>query len=281
MICGMRVIDAHVHFIDLNRPEGVVWPSSDNPCCRNFMPADLGAEAGNTELDGCVLIETSSRPSDNEWMLQLCEQEPLILGVVANLNPESEHFSDRLQRLIPRKGFAGLRLRPIEQFDLQSSCLRENLQQLGVHGKTIELGATSFDRLHQFAQLACAIPNTICILDHFGHPSIDGFEPDPTWLDALKAFAANDNAVCKVSGLMSFAMEQPAPRELEYYQSVLGALYEAFGQERLMYGSNWPPARSAGSYLASFNLLKKFFEAMNDSAVEKFFSANACQIYRL
>jgi predicted TIM-barrel fold metal-dependent hydrolase len=281
MITNMRIIDAHVHFIDLARDEGVVWPSTDSTCYSTFLPADLVAEAEAGMLAGCILVETSARPSDNEWMLQLCEQEPLILGVVANLNPESEHFSDRLQRLLQRTGFVGLRIRPIDQFDLQSARLAENLQQLGIHQKTVELGATSIERLHQFTHLAKGMPDTLCILDHLGHPAISGANPNPQWLAAIKAFARNDNAICKVSGMLGFALDQPASLILEYYRPHLDALFDQFGQERLVFGSNWPTARAAGSYQAALILLEQFFESKNDEAVESFFSGNAQQVYRL
>jgi predicted TIM-barrel fold metal-dependent hydrolase len=277
----MKIIDAHVHFVDLERPEGVVWPSMDSPHYGNFMPCDLLAEAGDIELAGCVLVETSSRPSDNEWMLQLYEQEPLVLGVVANLDPILKHFNDRLQRLAPRPGFKGLRLRPIEHYDLRSEALVYALSQLGSYKKTIELGATTTERLKQYASLARSAPTTTCILDHMGHPRIDGGKPDAAWLEAMEEFAANENACCKVSGLMSLAQGHTQSHELDFYRPTLDLLLHAFGQDRLLFGSNWPPARTAGSYRQAVNLLEEFYSLQGATVRDKFFSANARRIYQL
>lgn len=280
MIHAMKIIDAHVHFVDLTRPEGVAWPATDSPLYRDFLPADLLEQCGKS-LQGCVLVETSSRPSDNEWMLQLAEQEPLVLGVVANLNPESAHFRDRLSRLLLRNKFMGLRIRPIEQFDLNSRSLAENLEYLGLHGKTIELGATTTDRLNQYARLAASIPGTRCILDHLGHPDIDGAEPGRAWLAAMAAFAAQGNTYCKVSGLMGFARHRPGSADLSFYKPVLECLYALFGPDRLVYGSNWPPAIEAGSYQQGLDLLLGFFADKGQPIVEKFLSSNAHNLYCL
>jgi L-fuconolactonase len=276
----MNIIDSHVHFVDLGRSEGLVWPSVDSSNYQNFLAADLLAESDNL-LTGCVLVETSPRPSDNEWMLQIAEQEPLVLGVVASLDPESQYFADRFSKLLGRDGLLGLRIRPIEQFDLRSTRLAENLELLGVHGKTIELGATSLDRLHQYADLAGAIPGTRCILDHLGHPRIDGKAADANWLDAIREFAARENTFCKVSGVMGLAEECPAPRALMYYLPILQELFNSFGPDRLMFGSNWPPARKASGYLDAFTMLQRFFTLQGDAAIQKFFATNAQNIYRL
>jgi L-fuconolactonase len=277
----MKIIDAHVHFVDLERPEGVVWPSMDSPHYGNFMPCDLLAEAGGIELAGCVLVETSSRPGDNEWMLQLYEQETLVLGVVANLDPCSEHFTDRLQRLVLRPGFKGLRLRPIDKYDLRSEHLCDALSQLGNYKKTIELGATTTERLRQYARLARSVPTTTCILDHMGHPRINGGKPPAGWLAAIKEFAANENACCKVSGLMSHAQGHERSQELDLYRPTLAALMNEFGQDRLLFGSNWPPARSAGTYPQALGLLAEFFGLQGVLVRDKFFAENARRVYQL
>lgn len=276
----MRIIDAHVHFVDLSRPEGVTWPVADGPLFRNFLPSDLQAEAADS-LHGCILVETSPRPSDNEWMLQLAEQEPMVLAVVANLDPGAEHFQDRLSRLLQREYFAGLRLRPIEQFNLGSSGLTQNLEYLGAQSKTIELGATTTDLLYQYTQLAKSIPGTRCILDHLGHPRLDGTALDREWMLAMQAFAAMENTSCKVSGLMGLARHRPATARLDFYQPVLEFLYATFGPERLLFGSNWPPASTAGNYLSAVQLLHEFFAAKGELEADQFFFRNACSLYRL
>ena len=277
----MKIIDAHVHFVDLERPEGVVWPPSDSPYFSNFMPTDLVAEVADIELAGCVLVETSSRHSDNEWMLQFYVEEPLVLGEVANLDPVSKHFTDRLQRLAPRLGFKGLRLRPIEQYDLRSESLVDALSQLGDYKKTIELGATTTERLRQYARLAQTVPGATCILDHMGHPRINGGKPPAGWLAAIKEFAANENAYCKVSGLMSHAQGHERSQELDCYRPTLAALMDEFGQDRLLFGSNWPPARSAGTYPQVLGLLAKFFGLQGVLVRDKFFAENARRVYQL
>ncbi|MDZ4728878.1 MAG: amidohydrolase family protein [Xanthomonadales bacterium] len=277
----MDILDAHVHFLDPARPEGLLWPPADSALFQEFMPIDLQTEAGDLTLAGCVLIETSHRANDNDWMLQLFDQSPLVLGVVANLDPESDEFSERLLKLLQHPGFCGLRIRPIEIYDLQSHQLRLNLQQLAGHSKTIELGATTTDRLHGYASLAKAIPGLRCILDHMGHPCMQTTRPRAEWLAAIQAFADQENTYCKLSGLMSFPSQCPAPSQLEFYLPWLEALFEFFGPDRLVYGSNWPAAKQAGSYYTQFSLLRSFFAAKGTLNAERFFAANARRVYRL
>lgn len=281
MIVDMDIIDAHVHFLDTARPEGLLWPPADSALFQEFMPGDLQTEAGDLTLAGCVLIETSNRANDNDWMLQLFDQSPLVLGVVANLDPESDEFSERLLKLLQHPGFCGLRIRPIDSYDLESQQLRRNLQQLAEHGKTIELGAITVDRLHDYANLAMAIPGLRCILDHMGHPAMHAARPEAEWLAAIQAFSDQENTYCKLSGLMSFPIQCPAPSQLEFYLPWLEALFDFFGPDRLVYGSNWPPAKLAGSYYTQFSLLRSFFAAKGKTAAAGFFSGNARRLYRL
>jgi L-fuconolactonase len=256
----MKVVDSHVHFVDPERPEGLVWPAEDSPLNRQFLPVDRQRAASGYELYGCIAIETSRRPADDQWLLELAMTDPFISGVVLNLQPDKPGFESRLESASKYDAFVGIRLRPIEEYDLASPSLHRSFFLIEKVNKTIEFGAATCDAKHQFANIAKTFPGIRWILDHCGHPRFDG-PPDEDWLADMEKIAALPNVVTKVTGIEV---------GLECCRPTLQALKQMFGAERLIYGSNWPV-----SHLDAIPLLQEFFADDADA----FFSRNARKVY--
>src|SRR4051812_5017721 len=93
-----RVIDAHVHFYDSQRPEGIPHPPRSDPLYGQMLPARLRHAAGTTKLDAVIAIECSPWLEDNQWLLNLTKSDPFVLGVVGNLDLTSAGFRAQLDR---------------------------------------------------------------------------------------------------------------------------------------------------------------------------------------
>ncbi|MEM7611609.1 MAG: amidohydrolase family protein [Pseudomonadota bacterium] len=224
------ILDSHVHFCDLARPEGVVWPEANSSLFRTMLPSDWLAAMQPRNAYGCIAVETSRRPEDDEWLLALAQREPLVRGVVLNLQPDNPGFSERLGPICQAEAFVGIRLRPIVHYDLAADTLRDSLALLHELQKTIEFGARDSTHKRQFAELASAYPNTTWILDHCGHPTAPA-RNDTDWKRAMADIAARSNTVVKISGLAG---------EIDTWRATFDYLLELFGPTRLLYGSNWP-----------------------------------------
>lgn len=258
----MQVFDSHVHFIDPERPEGVVWPAESGPLRRELLPIDRQQAANGYELSACIAIETSRRPADDQWLLDLTLNEPIVIAAVLNLQPDKAGFESRLEAASKYKGFVGIRLRPIEEYDLSSDLLHRSFALLQKMQKTVEFGATNGATKRRFAELATKYPEMHWILDHCGHPHFDGW-PEEAWLRDMRQIAALPNVATKVT---------VAEGDPESFRPTLQALKDMFGVERLLYGSNWPVSK-----VDTVQFLMDFFGA--DAGA--FFSDNARRVYDL
>ncbi len=226
----MKIFDSHVHFVDPNRPEGILWPRADSSIYRRHLPDDLLKASKPATLTGCVAVETSRRPTDDDWLVRLARGSSLIEAVVLNLQPDTRGFESRLEQALTVEKFVGIRLRPIETYNLQSPELLQSFGLLQQEGKTIEFGAKTLVLKESFARLAAQFDETTWILDHCGHPPA-GETLSPQWCDGIVEIAAVPNTVCKISSEYC---------EAKSWSPVLQFLIQHFGPKRLLYGSNWP-----------------------------------------
>lgn len=264
---AMRILDSHVHFFDPARPGGVDWPAADSPLYRRTLPEDLISAAQPLRVAACIAVETSRRAADDEWLLALAANEPLIAGCVLNLQPDLAGFEARLNTALQFDKFVGVRLRPIESYDLSSAELLRSFSLLQQNGRTIEFGATSPLLKTQFADLAQRFPETTLVLDHCGHPDRSA-SLDNDWLSAMEVIAANTNVAAKVTGLGGMP---------EHDRLILEHLVDLFGVDRLLFGSNWPVCPASESYGNAVRALAEYF----DTGADAFFYANCRRVYGL
>jgi len=258
----MSLLDSHVHVVDLSRPEGVAWPAADSPLYRSASVGDLAALYSGDGLSGCIVVETSRRDVDDNWLVALASTDSRVRGVVLNLRPDEPGFAGRLDRALLSDRFVGIRLRPIADYDLSSPRLISSLARVADAGKTVEFGAPTVEQKRQFAALAERLPELRLILDHGGHPPAQD-DAIKEWQDGIRQIAASDNAVCKVTC-----------GDRRVFESLLSA----FGANRLLYGSNWPVSGfSAVTMAQRLEELRDF--AGHDAPA--FFSANAECVYGL
>ncbi|MBK1880127.1 amidohydrolase family protein [Pelagicoccus mobilis] len=275
----MQIIDAHVHFFNLEKQPDLPWPPSDSPIRKTTLPSHLQRCSSPKQLAAAIAIEASPRVSDTSELLKLAETESFVLGIVGNLRPDLPDFEDRLHAFARHPKFLGIRLRPISKFDLTDKQLLENLEQLSRYKLTLEFGLPSLDLFSKAEKLADLLPNTTILLDHYGHPNIDGSSPDQKWQQSMRSLAQRPNVYCKVTSLQSRSKTNPPPASLDHYRPLLDFLWETWGKERLIYGSNWPPASTSSSYPEILDLFQSYL-TNSPQAAERFFSENAIKAYR-
>ena len=130
--------------------------------------------------------------------------------------------------------------------------------------------------------LAERLPDLRIVINHCGGIPIDGQAPNPEKLDLMRKAAAHPQVYCKVSGMMDLrSTVKPAPTDLEFYVPVLDALWDLFGEDRLVYGSDWPVSdRSGRDYAQIQRLVTEYFSARGEAAMEKYFWRNAKDAYK-
>ena len=268
------IIDTHTHFYDPSRPQGVPWPEKDDEILyRRALPEDYKALAVPEGVTGTIMVECSPWVEDNQWILDLAAADPFIVGLVGHLEPDDPNFAAQLQRFAANPVFRGIRTR-LNASEDHGLAAAEMLVE-----KDLELDTG----LHEGVPvLAERFPGLRIVVNHCGGIPIDGNSPDPTRLDLMRRAAVHPQVYCKVSGMMDLrSTVKPAPTDLEFYAPVLDALWDLFGEDRLIYGSDWPVSdRSGRDYAQIQRLVTEYFSARGEVAMEKYFWRNAKAAYK-
>ena len=277
------IIDTHTHFYDPTRPQGVPWPpKNDAVLSRPVLPEEWRRLAQPLGVTGTVVVEASPWLEDNQWILDLAAHHPSLFGFVGNIKPGRAEFAAELKRFAVNPLFRGIRVGVWEKSALDDSAVRSDLGLLADLDRALDV-LTGPERLEQVAALAAALPSLRIIVDHCANVRIYGTEPPSIWLAGLGACARHQNIFMKVSGLVegSGRKDGTAPAELDFYRPTLDAIWEAFGADRVIFGSNWPVSARFASYETVFRIVNEYFTAKGAAAREKYFSKNARRAYKV
>ena len=237
-----RVVDAHTHFYDPSRPGGITWPSrTDNQLFRPLLPPDYRTCAVPRPVAGVIAIETSDRLEDTRWLLALAATDPFVLSVVGNLPVGTPEFARQLDLLGPLGRLCGVRLPRVRLGHALSGKGLHDLRLLASLGLTLDVyGGPAL--LPDLIRLASLVTGLSIVIDHAAYVPNDEQLSAAEWAKGLRAAAAAPNVFCKVSAFVESTglRDRSAPSELQFYRPVLDVLWNAFGPERLIYGSNWP-----------------------------------------
>lgn len=262
-------IDSHVHFYDPRRPGGVPWPpKTDRLLFRPVLPAELKRLAQPQGVAGAVVIEASPWVEDNHWLLDLAAGEPFIVAVIGRLDPAAPDFPALLRRFAANPLFRGVRL---SHAALSSPRTPAALEQLAALGLSLDLlGGASM--LPDAERIAREFPQLPVILDHMPFD-----EPLPP--EMRRRIRARRNLCCKISHLPrrrgSEILLDPA-----FYRQLLDPVLEAFGETRVVFGSNWPVSDRVAPYATAFEILVPYFRSLGRRAMSRFFHENAERFYR-
>jgi predicted TIM-barrel fold metal-dependent hydrolase len=278
---AIPVIDTHIHLYDTNRSEGVPWPPiTDKVLYRPVLSEDFDAICEANEITATVIVEASDRVEDNQWALDLVKHNPgRYLGLVGNLPIGTEAFAGLLNRFAKDKRFVGLRMRqrPGGEHFFTDAVWRD-LQMLAEKRLTLDVLMSNFD-LADVSLIAERVPTLKILINHLTGLTITGDPVDAEWSAAVKKAAAHANVHCKVSGIFQRSGQSPAPKELSYYAPIFKVIFDAFGEDRIIYGSNWPVTDRGGKYEEQLSIINEFFKPMGRTTLEKLYWKNASKFY--
>jgi L-fuconolactonase len=281
---ALPIIDAHLHLWDPKRLR-YPWLDAIPSLNRPFLLEDYRAATGTLPIEAMVLIQCEASPDASEaeaaWVAALARAEPRIKGLVAWAPLEKgsavEPYLERLKKHSVLRG-----IRRIIQFEPDLAfCLRldfiEGVRML----KDFDL---SFDicidcrQLKNVIRLAEEAPEVSMVLDHIGKPAI-GRGPLEPWAGELRELARLPHVFCKISGVATEAdLERWTSDELKRYIEVA---IDAFGFDRILFGSDWPVATQAIRYQHWVDLLNELLLGVDEKAREAFWRGNAARFYRL
>ncbi|MEM0968637.1 MAG: amidohydrolase family protein [Verrucomicrobiota bacterium] len=277
-------IDTHIHFYDTTRNIEMRWPpQSDTVLYQPHLPAEYSSTAKAAGVTGVVIVEASDHLEDNDWILDLVKNDPFYLGLVGNIDLHRPDFREQVLRLKKDPRFVGIRPRSPQGIDYTEEAVLGHLRFLAEQNLTMDFltNGGGIPGIQRIAQVAQEIPNLTIVVNHCLGYDFHGEPPSPDWISAVASLAKHDKVYVKISGLYQRSVPQPAPQTIDHYQSALDVLWNHFGQDRLIYGSNWPVTKRTGTYLSFLTLVDQFFREKGQDAREAYYWANAAAAYRL
>jgi len=277
----LDVIDCHTHFYDPQRPQGVPWPSKGSSLYRTVLPKHLRALPQALPVTGTVIVEASSWLEDNQWLLDLAADDPFVVGIVGHLKPGTPAFSGHLKRFAKNRLYRGIRVgQAVVSAALKSDDLSD-LNLLSKHDLQLDVNGGP-DMPAIVAQLARRLPELRIVVNHIGNVRITRQAPPRQWAQGIQAAARHKNVYCKVSALVEGAARggAKAPTDVAFYRPYLDVLWNAFGDDRLIYGSDWPVSERAADYKTQQQIVLDYVSQRGRDATRRFFATNALAAYK-
>jgi L-fuconolactonase len=273
-------IDSHQHFWRYD-PQRHGWITEEMSVLkRDFLPADLIPELQANQMHGSVAVQVDRSEQETMFLLDFASRFPQIKGVVGWVDLCSPRLPERLEYFSQFEKLCGFRHIVQSEGD-DRYMLRE--QFLAGIASLQPFGFT-FDILIYSRQLPAAIelvekyPQQKFVIDHVAKPEIRSRKISP-WAEQMRTIAANPNVYCKLSGLVTEADWQKW--RTGDFMPYLDVALEAFGPDRLMFGSDWPVCLLAGTYEKVKELVVRYISELPAEQQAKILGQNAIEFYGL
>ncbi|WP_338594377.1 amidohydrolase family protein [Paenibacillus sp. Y5S-9] len=273
-------LDAHQHFWEYNVAE-YGWIGEEMKTIRqSFLPEDLEPLLVQSGLDGCIAVQARQSLTETEWLLQLADRHECIKGVVGWVDLCSDEVRNQLELFASNPYLKGVRHVIQDEPDLDY-VLREDFQRGIALLKEYDLAydlLVSKEQLPYAVELVKTFPEQRFVLDHLAKPDIKSGIISP-WKEALESMAAQPNAYCKLSGMVTEAdWANWTPKDFTAY---LNIAIEAFGAERLMFGSDWPVSNVSATYSEVYDLIMSHINALPISDQQMIFGGTCAAFYQI
>ncbi len=283
----LPIVDTHQHLWDLKRFNLPWLANAPEAINRTFLVDDFQAATKGLPIVQTVYMEVDVHPAQQvqeaEFALELCtSDDSLVEGAVIGCTPHEKGFAGYLKRFEGEKRIKGMRCvlhgeRP------RGLCLQpafvDAMKRLGEARLNFDLCLRPGELLDG-VQLATQAPDTTFVLDHCGNIGAHSEAAlRAVWCEGIKAAAAQPNIVCKVSGLID--KTTGLDRDIEPIAANIDFCLDAFGEDRVLFGGDWPVCLVGGSYRRWVEVLKSIVESRSASFRRKLFHDNAVKVYRL
>ncbi|HEX8356098.1 MAG TPA: amidohydrolase family protein [Segetibacter sp.] len=276
----MLKIDSHQHFWKFD-PVRDSWITEDMAVIQNdFMPANLQPLLLENGFQGCVTVQSDQSAAHNLFLIKQAQENSFIKGVVGWVDLQAHDIEDQLLQLARFEKMKGFR------HVLQGEAERDFMLRKQFMNGISKLKNCNFtydilifpDQLRFIPAFVSAFPEQKFVIDHIAKPAIkDGKIED--WKKDIEAVAAYENVWCKISGMVTEADWKGW--KTSHFTPYLDAVTEAFGMERIMFGSDWPVCLVAASYKKMLFVVEDHFSAFSTPEQEAFFGGNATEFYNL
>lgn len=276
----MNIIDSHQHFWKYD-PAHLPWITDSLYLLkRDFLPADLRPIYNKNSINGCVAVQAIQTIQETYFLLDLADRYDFIKGVVGWIDLRATSLQDELQALASFKKLKGFRHILQDEPDSRFICdpeFQRGLEVIFSQGYRYDILVFPH-QLHGVLETVNRFPEAYFVIDHLAKPDIKhkSFEE---WKAIIQDFKNFSNVFCKLSGMVTEHDWRDWKKE-DFY-AYLDVMMDTFGEDRLMFGSDWPVCLLAANYQQVKEILESYLEKLPKETQTKIWSENAIQFYNL
>ena len=277
------ILDCHIHLFDQTRPQGAPY-SGGGAGTEPALPARYRKLASPLGIVGAIEIEASPWIEDNLWVLEVEENDRMMVGAIGNLQPDKPEFREYLDRYRKNRLFLGIRYGNLWGYDLAAQVANplfiEGLKLMEQAGLALDTANPRPDLIEAVIRVTDKVPGLRIIVDHL--PSMMGR------LDAnarvaveanLRELAKRPAVYIKISELMRMVDGKPST-DPAGYKPLLDRLFDIFGEDKLIFGSDWPNGPAVDHLPVIVQIVRDYFYAKGRPAAEKYFWKNSLAAYK-
>ncbi|MGD1030913.1 MAG: amidohydrolase family protein [Opitutaceae bacterium] len=279
------IIDTHIHLFDGSRPQGAPYKGGRGYAGGVALPSMYAKFARPLGIVGALEIDASPWVEDNLWVLETIQPESIMVGTVGNLQPEKPEFGDYLERYAKNLLFRGIRYGNNWGYDIVAQAdnpvFINGLKLLAQHDLVLDTANPRIDLLQAVVKISDKVPDLRIVIDHL--PSLDPTPANQADYDAvLKELAPRSQIYAKLSEIVH-AVRGATPaivKGLAAHRDRLDTLMGYFGEDRVIFGSDWPNCVGVSEVPDTVALVRDYFSTKSREAAEKYFWRNSALAYK-
>src|SRR6266852_8178829 len=271
-------IDSHQHFWRYDAVRDAWITDAMAVLRRDFLPEHLAAELTANGMDASVAVQADQSEAETMFLLDLAEKNKRVAGVVGWVELRSPHIAERLEYFSHFSKLRGFRHiaqgEPDDRFLAREDFVK-GVAQLRSFDFTYDIHVYP-KQLPAAIELVARLPEQRFVADHVAKPEIKSGKTSP-WAAQMKEMAQNKNVFCKLSGMVTEADWKRW--KTEDFKPYLDVVFDAFGADRLMFGSDWPVCLLAATYRQVKQLIEDYVKGYSEAEKAKIFGGNAIRFY--
>jgi L-fuconolactonase len=279
---SIPIIDTHIHLFDPTRPQGAPYTGPPGVPVQPSLPPRYRTLAVPLGIVGAIKVEASPWIEDNLWVLEVAERDTIIVGVIGNLEPDKPEFAEMLGRYHKNRLFRGIRYGNLWGRDItkqaDNPAFIDGLKLLQQADLVLDTANPRVDLLQAVVKITDRIPDLRVVLDHL--PSLEpNAETQKAYDDALDRLRQRPRVFVKLSAVIHHVNGQVSA-ELAPYRDRLEQLIGAFGEDRILFGSDWPNSDGAAPLDKVVGVVREFFQTQPRDVAQKYFWKNSVAAYK-
>ena len=285
LAADIPIIDTHIHLFDPTRPQGVPWPPKDNAKLHKpALPDRYRKLVAGFSVAGAIEVEASPWLEDNQWVLDIAAKDTLIVGMIGDLEPDKPDFRTNLDRFRRNPLFLGIRYGNLWGRDFTAALSKpefmRGMKMLAAGNFTLDTANPSPAMTIDLLKLTDAVPSLRIVIDHLPRMNPpDDAAARRAYDSDLSKLAKRPQVYVKMSGVLRPAGGR-VPTDMAFYKPRLDSLYDLFGPDHVVYGSDWPNSDNWGTYAEGLTVVREYFATKSAEAAAKYFWKNSQAAYR-